>query len=227
MKNTIKINIYNIKIIIILIFYIAYMSNCQFLFSKSAISLLNKIKLEKYDKNAEERDYIDLSNKGLNNKFLEYNYNKNSLDLNSIDTNNKNCNFKVCPIGKGTCYNDICICNQGFKTVKSSNEYCSYEQKYHSIAFFLEFFMPFGAGHFYSERLIFFLIKFCLFSFMCLFWCGDICNLRIRFSLNSKLDKLHIALVLINLIAFVGMHLFDLACFGFNIYKDGSNIEMF
>lgn len=136
------------------------------------------------------------------------------------------CDFNNCPLGQGTCFENECVCSIGFVSIRKSEYQCSYEVKDHSVAFFLEFFLPFGTGHFYTQRLFFGFIKLILASFICIFWCGDICGLRIRFSLNSKWDKIHIGLVLINLIVFVGMHLFDLVCFGFNIYLDGNGIEM-
>lgn len=136
------------------------------------------------------------------------------------------CTFANCPLGKGTCYENTCICSIGFTTQPKSKIDCEYEQKEHSISFFLEFFLPFGSGHFYAERVFFGIIKLCLFTLLCVFWCGDICGLRIRFTLNSRWDKIHIGTVLINLMAFSCLHLVDLICFGFNFYKDGHGVDM-
>lgn len=136
------------------------------------------------------------------------------------------CDFSNCPLGKGTCFENSCVCSIGYTSLKNDKSYCEYEEKEHTIAFFLEFFLPFGAGHFYSARYLSGTIKLVLFAMLCLFWCGDICNLRIRFTLNSRWDKIHISLVLINLIAFTCMHLLDLVCFGFSIYLDGNGVDM-
>lgn len=136
------------------------------------------------------------------------------------------CNFDNCPLGKGTCFENSCVCNIGFTTTSTDFTSCNYEQKDHTIAFFLEFFFPLGTGHFYAERILFGVIKLFLATLLCLFWCGDICNLRIRFTLNSKWDKIHMGCVLVNFLAFTIMHLVDLAGFGFNIYKDGNGIDL-
>lgn len=136
------------------------------------------------------------------------------------------CDFQNCPIGQGTCFENECVCAIGFVSLTNSERQCTYEAKDHTIAFFLEFFLPFGAGHFYTLKYFTGFIKLALFLFMCLFWCGDICGIRIRFAINSKWDRIHISLVVINLLALVIMHLIDLICFGFNIYLDGNNVEM-
>lgn len=162
-------------------------------------------------------------------KFL--NYQEINDKIFDLKTTNEICDFNNCPLGKGTCFENSCICNIGWITLKSDknndkHDYCDYEQKDHSISFFLEFFFPIGSGHFYSLRYLFGLIKLILASVLCLFWCGDICGLRIRFTLNSKWDKVHMGCVLINFLSFTVMHLIDLICFGFNIYKDGNDIDM-
>lgn len=152
--------------------------------------------------------------------------NKEELKTEEL-TSSSECNFNNCPIGKGTCFEEICVCNTGFTTDSNKEKLkCNYELKDHSIAFFLEFFFPIGAGHFYSYRYVLGCLKLLLCSLLCIFWCGDICNLRIRFTLNSKWDKIHMACVLVNFLAFTIMHLIDLVCFGFNLYKDGNGIDM-
>lgn len=152
------------------------------------------------------------------------------------------CNQINCPFGQGQCLNNQCYCFTGYVTntneINSNNHlktektqektitYCNYEVKSHTIAFFLEFFFPFGTGHFYSQRYINGCFKLMLFVFLCIFWCGDICGIRIRFALNSKMDKIHIVIVLLNLLTLFIVHIIDLICFGFQIYKDGNGVEM-
>lgn len=151
------------------------------------------------------------------------------------------CNQINCPFGQGQCLNNQCYCFTGYVTNINDNNnnnirsgkilektiiYCNYEVKSHTIAFFLEFFFPFGTGHFYSQRYVHGCFKLMLFLFLCIFWCGDICGIRIRFALNSKMDKIHIFIVLLNLLSLFIVHIIDLICFGFQIYKDGNGVEM-
>lgn len=172
--------------------------------------------LEESNKKMEELFKVKQSDKSVENDKKDNNKNYNIED----------CNFNTCPLGKGTCFEGNCICDIGYTTLPHDKVSCEYEQRDHSVAFFLEFFFPFGAGHFYAEQMLFGLVKSILFVLLCLFWCGDICNLRIRFTLNSKWDKIHMGSVLVNFIAFTLMHLIDLICFGFNIYKDGNGIDL-
>ena len=158
--------------------------------------------------------------------LLNINKTYQSEDSESLLNENEKCDFTNCPLGKGTCFENTCICNIGYTTLAKDEVLCEYEEKEHSIAFFLEFFFPFGTGHFYSERNFFGIIKLLLCGLLCLFWCGDICNLRIRFTVNSKLDKIHIGCVLVNFLTFTLLHIVDLICFGFNIYKDGNGMDM-
>jgi len=155
-------------------------------------------------------------------------------------SNDFQCNELNCPFAKGQCINNQCYCFPGYITNNSNNNtnlregrlneevivQCNYEAKSHTIAFFLEFFFPFGVGHFYSQRYVQGCFKLLLFCLLCLFWCGDICGIRIRFALNSQMDKVHIFLVLLNLLTLLIVHIIDLVCFGFQIYKDGNGVDM-
>ena len=74
------------------------------------------------------------------------------------------CNALNCPPLRGLCSNDICVCEEGFTTVnnkyiKNNGIFCNYILKSRYIAFLLEFFFPFGAGHFYTGKTILSTIK--------------------------------------------------------------------
>ena len=78
------------------------------------------------------------------------------------------CNSLNCPPLRGLCSNNICVCEEGFTTVnnkyiKTNGIFCNYILKSRYIAFILEFFFPFGAGHFYSGKTIFASIKLGIF----------------------------------------------------------------
>src|SRR5436309_3311942 len=75
----------------------------------------------------------------------------------------KTCSFDNCPLFKGVCYEEICICTYGYITYIQENTpqiYCNYAQKSRMTAFFLEFFFPFGAGHLYAGKTVLATIKF-------------------------------------------------------------------
>jgi hypothetical protein len=192
-----------------------------FLISKF-ITIIFLIQTTKEEQNLKKEIVNDIK------EISKVNNNKEKLVKNSQNSDllAGDCNFNTCPLGKGTCFEGNCICDIGYTTLPNDKISCEYEQRDHSVAFFLEFFFPLGAGHFYAEQMLYGLVKSVLFILLCLFWCGDICNLRIRFTLNSKWDKIHMGSVLVNFIAFTLMHLIDLICFGFNIYKDGNGIDL-
>ena len=67
------------------------------------------------------------------------------------------CNPANCPPLRGLCSNNICVCQERFvavnnKYIKNNGVFCDCVLKSRSIAFVLEFFSPFGAGHFYAEK---------------------------------------------------------------------------
>lgn len=65
----------------------------------------------------------------------------------------KQCGSGMCSIGS-VCLNDMaCLCAPGSATVPITNDYqCCYVQKKQVTAFLLEFFVSFGAGHWYAMR---------------------------------------------------------------------------
>ena len=95
---------------------------------------------------------------------------------------NGNCKFDIFNITSETFFNKVgskCVCNTGFSSYdidvlesEDNDIYCCYEQKSQFIAFFLEFFLGFGIGHFYINDIKCGLIKFFLQLFLCIFfWC--------------------------------------------------------
>ena len=74
------------------------------------------------------------------------------------------CNLDNCPPLSGFCSRDICICNRNYitinnKNIQSNGIFCNSPLKSRFVAFALEFFFPFGIGHFYSEKTILAVIK--------------------------------------------------------------------
>lgn len=115
-------------------------------------------------------EYIYVSqNEDNDNKLIDDIQNNNSTEereIFQVSTKKSEkinviiCDSSYCSITGGDCiklsYNtsdekeEECICKQGFKTIEDDYFYkCSYRQKSYRMAFFLEFVVGFGAGHFY------------------------------------------------------------------------------
>jgi len=65
-----------------------------------------------------------------------------------------NCSTTNCPAQNGVCSGtSMCVCRKEFANVpKVSKDTCSYKRKSQLTAFLLEFFLPFGVGHFYVGK---------------------------------------------------------------------------
>jgi hypothetical protein len=87
---------------------------------------------------------------------------------------NSLCTLDNCPFEYGECIEDVCLCSSGYTTLElakyneddSNFQYCNYFFKYRDYAIYLECAVPFGAGHFYTQRYFHGLIKFVLFWFI-------------------------------------------------------------
>ena len=104
------------------------------------------------------------ANNYISNKFLL----SILISFSLIKSVTSQCNSLNCPPLRGLCSNNICVCEEGFTTVnnkyiKTNGIFCNYILKSRYIAFILEFFFPFGAGHFYSGKTIFASIKLGIF----------------------------------------------------------------
>lgn len=114
-------------------------------FELSCITTKNNLKSEKIDKTPEKSFALgQLFNK---NNTIEDHFSFGIL---------KNCNEINCNYIHGICTNSTtCVCKKQYANfvIKDTNtsDYsaCSYSRKHQQIAFLLEFFIPFGAAHFY------------------------------------------------------------------------------
>lgn len=137
----------------------------------------------------------DNPKKEMKNKYLNKILNKNYLNIRKLNSSNyvnvidsledsvksyqgkkivfENLNFTEC--GSIICFDiggscDIvekCNCNPGFIDQKDNPILrCTYKQYDAKIAFFLEFFLGFGAGHFYVKRYINAIIKCSIYLFL-------------------------------------------------------------
>ena len=139
------------------------------------------------------------------------------------------CNVLNCPPLRGICSADLCICEEDYitlnnKYIKNFNVFCNYHLKSRYIAFLLEFFFPFGVGHFYAGKTYFATIKIGLFVLLILMCCGVLCCVNIK-DINSCSFIICLILVL-NIIALLIMQMCDLIFYALGIYNDGYGIEM-
>jgi hypothetical protein len=137
------------------------------------------------------------------------------------------CGTNNCNAERGVCYMNTCYCLNGFTSVEGRDIYCDYKMKNHYVALLLEFFFPFGAGHFYAENYLLGSLKsaFVLFLIVsvCLFYnyfTGDLTNIK-----TNKLVYLIITYLFCTAVYLI-WNLVDILLFGLNIYKDGNNIKM-
>ena len=91
-----------------------------------------------------------------------------TISLTLIKSTLSTWNERNCPSTKGMCSNNQCICNEKYITInnkdfRDNGIYCNYGLKSRFIAFLLEFFFPFGVGHFYSGKIYLATIKLSLF----------------------------------------------------------------
>ena len=139
------------------------------------------------------------------------------------------CNTVNCPPLRGICNADLCICEDGFTTVnnkyiKNNGIFCNYRLKYRFVAFLLEFFFPFGVGHFYSGKKILASIKLGLFVLMIFMCCAALCCVNVK-AINSCSFVISLILIL-SLIGLIIMEIFDLLFYAIGFYNDGNGIEM-
>ena len=146
-----------------------------------------------------------------------------------IETAHSICNAVNCPPLRGICSGDLCICEEGYitlnnKSIKNNGIFCNYHLKSRFLAFLLEFFFPFGVGHFYAGKIYFATIKIGLFVLMILMCCGVLVCVNVK-SINYCSFILCLILFL-NIIALIIMQICDLIFYALGIYNDGHGIEM-
>ena len=144
-----------------------------------------------------------------------------------------------------------CICDEGFITKDENDSIkCCYEQKLQKYAILLEI-LPLGFGHYYSGRIINFVIKLIFQSIIILYMlfyslcCQNFDKIRkyrgyellsndnkkndyIK-NLKSKIDTGRMVTVAIYICTFIIMIIWqclDIFLFGLNVYTDGNSVEL-
>ena len=159
-------------------------------------------------------------------------------DDEDLVTRDKNCNMTEypeqairCDLNHMECtdekYRHHCSCKDGYITYPNTTiKYCNLEQKKQVIAFFLEFCMGFGAGHFYRGAYKMGVLKLLAFIFGIVF----ICSFPITAKYISECECECIAIILsiiyyLYLCALAVWYIWDLVYFGNNYYKDYAYLE--
>ncbi len=146
----------------------------------------------------------------------------------SIDDYNVLCgNFSNITCLYGVCNSTLhCECIEPYTTNTNSASIgveCDYEQKYVRTAFFLEFFLPFGVGHFYAERYEFAIFKLFFFLITALS-----VVLFIRAYYDKSTQETTELIYALNMVMFVPLliawQIADILLFGYNTYVDGNGI---
>ena len=161
-------------------------------------------------------------------------------DDEDLVTRDKNCNMTEYPEQAEKCdldhmectdqkYLHHCSCKEGYITYSNkTNKYCNLEQKKQVYAFFLEFCMGFGAGHFYRGAYNMGALKLVAFIFGIVF----ICSFPITAKYISECDCEWIAIILSIIyycyLYFLSLwYIYDLVYFGNNYYTDYAYFEEF
>ena len=150
--------------------------------------------------------------------------NKNYFLANSTES----CTNNNCPPFQGICYENTCHCNQGFETLIENNNapiiYCNYKLKSKFVAFFLELFFPFGAGHLYAENTLLAMIKFVSFSMILCTCCGVLFSIALE---DKNCGVKCFGLLFLLMIVFWALfEAIDLVCYAFGIYRDGNGLPL-
>lgn len=180
----------------------------------------------------------------VNNKELDYS--KISY-YNSEDENLKNYEMaktSLRGLQQFTCVDDVtscsgngkcndqktdCICDVDFDTFPAdSSKQCNYQKKKQLVAFLLEMFLGFGAGHFYTERYSMGGAKLACFLFgvyiICLFPISAKC-------ISDKCDSDWMVLTVACfyyccVLGLAFWFIYDLVMFGLNKYPDGNGLPL-
>ena len=151
------------------------------------------------------------------------------ITLSLIKSTYSICNVINCPPLRGFCQGNKCVCENNYITVNNNiihNQgiFCNYAKKSKLVAFMLEFFFPFGVGHFYSGKTLLAAIKLCLFLFlMCMCYCLLACVFG---KVITAYSILICFVVIVCIISLIVLQIYDLFSYAFGFYSDGNDVVM-
>jgi hypothetical protein len=137
------------------------------------------------------------------------------------------CGTVICYQSQGICNNNTtCVCNTTYDTYpEDSTVMCNYKKKSQLLAFILELFVTFGAGHFYTLNLKMAIPKV-------LFWFLGYSLFIILRIINKKKDENNPTMLMISLwgcltcTIMVIWQIVDIFMFALNGYQDGYGIDL-
>ena len=153
------------------------------------------------------------------------------ISFSLIQFTTSECNALNCPPLRGLCSNNICVCEEGYTTVNNKNIktngiFCNYALKSRYIAFILEFFFPFGAGHFYSGKTILASIKLGIFVTLIISFFIILCFVSKNKNSPSVSALVVTTITVLCLLSILIMEIFDLIGYAVGIYTDGNGVPM-
>lgn len=146
----------------------------------------------------------------------------------------KECNNQSCNSKYGSCRGiHTCVCNKyhahipNYDTEHGETSACAYSRKSQFTAFLLEFFIPFGASHFYIGKKVFGALKFSILFLLPCFVLLMICNCGRR-NTSPVVTKSFInnTLSIIYVVCLLLWMFFDLLNLSLDRYKDKYGIKL-
>jgi TM2 domain-containing membrane protein YozV len=144
------------------------------------------------------------------------------------------CDNSICDEIGGFCIDDnICECKEGYTTLSTAHNFklCNYERKKAIKIAFLELFIGFGIGHFYTARYINGSIKLIIYSLLC---CCCYCSIAIAYKLTQENQEGFNTMVTSFLKAYgiitnllIVWQIIDFILFITGGYTDGNNISLY
>ena len=225
-------NILNFSIIISIIksIYLSDISNIDNIYYKPK----SNFNLKYLQENTKDKTSIDETSNISN--ISESNSQNNALTVEKDNNNNNNnnnyinCGYFICPSSYAKCsgkYNEACICNDEYDSYPfDTYEKCFYKKKQQLIAFLLELFITFGAGHIYAENYTIGILK----AFFFVIACFNFISIRIW---NKKTEENNTSVLLLGLTGFILCvviiiwQIVDIILLGLNRYIDGNGITLY
>ena len=180
-----------------------------------------------------EEDIND--NKVLTRNLGEIKHTKAFYCVNPADEKVYNETYHKCHLFNTNCtqYSDStkmypCVCKKEYATKEGDAIYCEYKRKRQLVAFLLELFVGFGAGHFYRGNNLMGALKLCAF----LFGIYIICLFPLTLKCFDSCCENDCCVVVVSIFFFLcsaGLafwFVFDLTKWGKNKYLDKNGIEL-
>lgn len=140
----------------------------------------------------------------------------------------KTCGANLCHSESFCTFDSRCVCPYGFTTNPNSSEgqECCYEQKKQMLAFFLEFMLFFGAGHFYIGRNVIGISKLVTLILLIIINLAIMPQLIYKRKIKRTCQIFQGIFCVLFALVFLVWQLVDIYFFAKNAYTDENNIEL-